>query len=150
MALINKNIFLESRTCLTRGWYLRAGGKQIPLTRVDQFRINEGIEIGKIACALYPQGILVNEGSNLSNYKKTNQIINSDDNALTIFEATFIYNNSIAKADILERINGEWHLIEVKSSSASDDIKDKLIDDLAYTASILSLCGIELKKMSLL
>ncbi len=152
MTLINKNIFLESRLCLTKGWYLRTSGAQTfksQPTLADQFRTNEGIEIGKMARSLYPYGILINEGSNLGNYERTKQIIN-DNNTLTIFEATFIHDGSIAKADILERINGEWHLIEVKSSSASDDVKDALIDDLTYTASILRLCGIELKKMSLL
>ena len=149
MKMVNKNIFLEGRTCLTRGWYLRSSGIQIPLTQAAQFRINEGVEIGKMARLLYPQGTLVNEGSNINNYEKTQKLI-GDDNVQAIFEATFIHNDNIARADILERMNGEWHLIEVKSSSASENIKDELIDDLTYTAIVLSLCGIEPKKMSLL
>ncbi len=148
MEMINKQVFLESRTCLTKGWYLRSSGIQYQLTQADLFRINEGVEIGKMARSLYPQGILVNEGSNNNNYEKTKQLINDDDVQI-IFEATFIYKNIIAKADILERIDGEWHLIEVKSSAASDDIKDELINDLTYTSFIVGLCGIELKKMSL-
>jgi len=147
--MVNKNIFLEAQTCLTRGWYLRSGNPHISLTQADQFRINEGIEIGKMAHALYPQGKLINEGSNINNHQRTQLLIN-DDSVQVIFEATFIYNENIAKADILERINGKWHLVEVKSSSASDVIKDKLIDDLAYTATILELCGITLEKTSLL
>ena len=80
--------------------------------------------------------------------KRAKQLI-KDKNVLVIFEATFIHNENIAKADILERIDGEWHLIEVKSSSASENIKDELIDDLTYTRLIIGLCGIKLKKMSL-
>ncbi len=147
--MVNKRIFLGGKTCLTRGWYLRSSGIQIPLTKADQFRINEGIEIGKIARSLYPQGTLVSECTNILNYEKTKELIGNN-HIQVIFEAAFIHNDNIARADILERKNGEWHLIEVKSSVVADKIKDELIDDLTYTTVILKLCGIEPTKMSLL
>jgi len=37
-------------------------------------------------------------------------------NTTVIFEATFIYQDYIAKADILIRDNSKWKLIEVKSN----------------------------------
>ena len=68
MKMVSKNIFLEGQTCLTRGWYLRSSDIQIPLTQADQFRIDTGVEIGEMARSLYPQGTLVNERNNISNY----------------------------------------------------------------------------------
>jgi hypothetical protein len=149
MSLISKNIFLKSLTCLTWGWYLRSSGIELLKTKSEEDRIEQGKKIGEMARSLYANGVLVDEGSNTSNYEKTKKLIN-DHNIQVIFEATFIHNGNIARADILKRIDGKWHLIEVKSSSASDEIKDELIDDLSYTALILSLCGIELERASLL
>lgn len=150
MIHITKNIFLQSQQCLTKGWHLHTNNIQTPLTKAEQFRINQGVEIGKMAQSLYPNGVFVNEGSNLRNSEKTKQLMN-DKNVDVIFEATFIHENYIARADIIMRIDNQWHLIEVKSSSYSDDkdIEDK-IDDLTYTAMIISECGVTLNKMSLL
>jgi hypothetical protein len=148
MKLVNKKVFLEGRTCITKGWYYRSRDTQPPLTQANQFRIDQGIEIGNMARSLYPLGVLVNEGSNTKNHEKTKQLL-SDSNISVIFEATFIHNSNIARADILVRITDEWHLIEVKSSSASEDIKDELIDDLTYTTLILNSCNIKIKKTSL-
>jgi hypothetical protein len=149
MEMIKKDVFLASQICLTKGWYLRNSNMQPSLTHTEQFRINIGLEIHNMARSIYPQGILVNEGSSINNFKRTEQLL-IDKNALIIFEATFIHNNVIARIDILERLNGEWHLIEVKSSTASDEVKDELLDDLTYSALIANLYGIEAKKMSLL
>ncbi len=144
--MLNKRIFLESQQCLTKGWHIKNKTIEIPLTQADQFRINEGIEIGKMARALYPHGILINEGNNSLNHKKTLTLINNDE-CNVIFEGTFIHHDIIAKADILERVSDGWHLIEVKSSS---QIKDELLDDLAYTALILKLCGMNISQTSLM
>jgi len=76
---------------------------QTPLTQAEQFRINEGVEIGKMACSLYPNGILVNEGSNLRGAEKT-KLLMKDQSVDVIFEATFIHRNYIARADIMAMI----------------------------------------------
>jgi CRISPR/Cas system-associated exonuclease Cas4 (RecB family) len=149
MGLVTKRIFLASETCLTKGWYLRSSGIEIPLTPSAQARIDVGNEIGVIARTLYPQGILLNEGNNLENAHKTKALM-SDQTVTVIFEATFIYGDLIARADILKRINNEWHLIEVKSSSSKDKISADFIDDLAYTTTIMRLCGITPTQTSLL
>lgn len=149
MKLVNKKIFLSSKLCLTKGWYLRASNVQVPLTRAEQFRIDEGSKISKISRSIYPSGILIDEVDNLSNYERTKRIIN-DANDVVLFEATFIFCNNIARADIIERIDDNWHLLEVKSSLESREVKENHIDDIAYTTAILKLCGVEVKRMSLL
>ena len=62
MKSIVKNTFLQSQPCLTKGWYLHTKNIQTPLTQVEQFRINKGVELGKMARSLYQNGVLVNEG----------------------------------------------------------------------------------------
>lgn len=150
MQYITKNTFLQSQHCLTKGCYLYTNEIQTPLTQAELFRMNEGIEIGKMARSLYPNGALVNEGGNIRNAEKTQQLM-ADKNIRVIFEATFIHGAYIARADILIREDNEWHLIEVKSSAYSDDKElDDKIDDLIYTAMVISRCEIKLSKMSLL
>lgn len=149
MKLINKMIFLNAQNCLTWGWHLRSNSDAFIPTKSEEFRINEGLEIGKMARSLFQSGILVNEGSNLRNHEKTKQLL-SDQSVSVIFEATFIVNDMIAKADILIRSGDCWYLIEVKSSAASDKLKEDLIDDLAYTAFIIESSKIKLTKMGLM
>ena len=149
MKMVNKRIYLAGQTCPTKSWYIRSSGIEISLTPSQQARIDVGVEIGEMARTLYPEGILVDEGSNAKNAKKTQQLINNE-SITVIFEATFIYGDLVTRTDILKRIDGEWHLIEVKSSAASDKIKPDLIDDLAYTTMVLQSCGITPVKSSLL
>jgi hypothetical protein len=107
--------------------------------------MEQGIEIGKCARAVYPEGILV-ESHNQEAINQTNQLL-SDPNTKVIFEATFQYNNYITKSDILERTKSGWHLIEVKSSTKESK---ELIDDLAYTTTILQQSGLNITETSLM
>ncbi len=148
--MLTKASFLAATDCLTKGWHYRMGVPVLPQPSYSQEAIiQEGIKIGEMARTLFSDGILINEGSNILNYKKTLQLIANAGN-ITLFEATFIYQNAVARADILQRIHGEWFLFEVKSSVTSDQVKDEEIDDATYTGMILDLCGIQAKTISLM
>jgi hypothetical protein len=66
MSGMTKRIYLESRKCLTRGWYARNLPDDSPLSETDQFVIDQGIEIGRRAHLLYPGGVLVEWTGNRS------------------------------------------------------------------------------------
>ena len=106
MKMVNKRIYLAGQTCPTKSWYIRSSGIEISLTPSQQARIDVGVEIGEMARTLYPEGILVDEGSNAKNAKKTQQLINNE-SITVIFEATFIYGDLVTRTDILKRIDGE-------------------------------------------
>lgn len=143
---LTKLSYLATLTCPTQGWFYRNKQNNHEPTISGKFLSEMGIKIGEMARECYPSGILVHEGGNELNYQKTMQLIKGQ-NDITLFEATFCHNNAIARADILRRENGSWHLIEVKSSLSG---KDEFIDDLAYTATLAQLCGITLNKISLM
>lgn len=67
--------------------------------------------------------------------------------ATVIFEATFSTGDAEVRADILERLPEGWHIIEVKSSKAE---KPEHLTDLAFQAHVLSQCGLDVVRTSLL
>lgn len=146
MQLINKNIFLNAAFCNTLGWRLRNGKIQPKFSPGELFRMEQGKEIGGLARRLYPEGIFVNELNSQAAAELTISLLNSP-KIQTIFEATFLAGNYIAKSDILVRNGESWELIEVKSSVSA---KEEFIDDMAYTTIVAQAAGFHPSKISLI
>jgi len=151
MKSVSKQIFLNALVCPTLGWLERSGevAKQITgveLTLGERFRIEQGIEIGRRARELYPNGLLIHDMDITSASKKTKSVM-SDPNVSIILEGAFLIDGFVARADILKRRGKGWQLIEVKSS-----VNDKVefIDDMAYTAMVINRCGFNISSVSLL
>jgi CRISPR/Cas system-associated exonuclease Cas4 (RecB family) len=143
---INKSDWLTARQCLTMAWY---GLRDTPAApnEAGRFRMEQGQEIGALAQKLYPKGILVFKTEGESVAEVTQKLISDD--ASEIFEAAFRARQFTARADILQRQDDGWHVLEVKSRfSDTDKIKD-LIDDLAYTVMVARRSGLSVKAASL-
>jgi CRISPR/Cas system-associated exonuclease Cas4 (RecB family) len=112
----------------------------------EKFRMEQGMEIGRKARELYPDGFLIDDMDIMSASKKTKSLMN-DPNVSIIFEGTFLIDGFIAKADILKRNGDGWYMIEVKSS-VND--KKEFIDDMAYTAMVIDRFGFNISNASLL
>lgn len=108
--------------------------------------MEQGIEIGKMARDLYPDGLLIDDSDIVSASKKTKDLMD-DHSVSTIFEGVFLVDGFVAKVDILKRKKDGWHVIEVKSS-VND--KEEFIDDMAYTAMVISRAGVAISNASLL
>ncbi|MFX1466984.1 MAG: hypothetical protein ACFFA5_10975 [Promethearchaeota archaeon] len=131
MQNVTKEIFLNALVCPTLGWLMRTD--QISLKQTFSKIMEEEMSIGRRVRELYPEGILVDDENIESALQKTRSLM--DDPRISIlFEATFLINRFVTRADILKRKNKDWHLIEVKSSVI--DKKD-FIDDMAYTAMVM-------------
>jgi predicted RecB family nuclease len=143
---ISKQIFLNALACPVLGWESRSGLVPEAPTIGERFRMEQGIEIGRRARSLYPEGDLIEEGDMASASEKTTRLM-ADPRVSTLFEAAFLAGNFGARADILRREKNGWHMIEVKSS-----VRDKLeyMDDMAYTVMLMDRCGYEVSKVSLL
>lgn len=142
---VSKEIFLNALTCPTLGWLMRYRHYQITPTIGDMFRKEQGKEIGKRAQDLYPDGFLVNNPDIFSASEKTLDLLNGS-GISTIFEGAFLTGGFSARADILRRKGKSWNLIEVKSGIKD---RDDFIDDMAYTAMVIQLSGIDISKVSL-
>jgi hypothetical protein len=77
-------------------------------------------------------------------------VIEKTRNAITdlaipvIYEAAFLYKNTLVRVDVLLRSAEGWHLIEAKSSTK---LKDEHIKDAAIQTYVVSNSGIQLKKV---
>lgn len=125
---------------------MRSGKIYKTPTLGEKFRMEQGIEIGRRARELYPDGILIEHTDTPSALIETKNLIDNP-NILIIFEATFSIDNFVAKADILKRKSDGWHMIEVKSNVNN---KDEFIDDMAYTTMVIEHSGLNISNVSLM
>ncbi|RPJ36074.1 MAG: hypothetical protein EHM35_08815, partial [Planctomycetaceae bacterium] len=145
MRHVSKQVFLDYLRCPLLGWRARRPAYAVAPTLGEQLRMAEGIEIGHLAQALYPNGVLVDNPDPAAAAARTASLIR-DPTVQVIYEAAFVAQDCAAKADILARENGSWHLCEVKSSVNDDD---KFTDDIAYTALVMQRSGIAVSAVSL-
>lgn len=123
MKTISKSRFISGVQCHKKLWfdYFRKDLK--PPTDPSKLRIFDlGHEIGKLACNLFPNGKDATPEQFydlLPAAQKTTEWIN--ENVETIYEATFIAENSSAMLDILHRKDGQLWAIEVKNSTSPQD-----------------------------
>ena len=148
---VTKEIFLNTLVCPTLGWVLRnedvsGQNDSDEQSAGERFRKEQGIEIGRRARSLYPEGILVSSPHFASNCRRTEEFL-SDSSTSSIFEGAFQIGVFRARADILIRHSETWKVCEVKSNA---NLKPELVDDLAYTAMVLGRYGLNISSTFLL
>lgn len=147
---LSKSLYLTGLECGLKLWFLFKRPDLIPETTPDELhRMEEGIEIGRLACGLYPGGERI-ETREASFEESTTQTMTlmEDENIPAIFEASFEYDNLRIRVDILRRAeNGKWDIIEVKSSTG---VKDEHYYDVGFQYMILKSLGVEVDKMALM
>lgn len=67
-----------------------------------------------------------------------------DPDVSVIYEAAFIYQNTLVRVDVLLRRDDDWHLIEAKSSTK---LKDEHIKDAAIQSYVVSRSSVSLNKV---
>ena len=145
MSNVTKKLFLKSIKCFTLGWLTNSEPSQ-PVESVSaMFRIEEGLEIHNRSRNIFKGGSLV-QGDNVSSAEQTIRLLR-DENISVIFEATFLVDGYIAKADILKREPSGWHIFEVKSGIND---KKEYVDDLAYTAMVAEHTNLQIAGCSLM
>ena len=107
---------------------------------VLQDRFDQGQQVGELAQTHFPGGVLIDFP-----YREVDAKIAATSDALkagapSIFEASFLADDTFVAVDVLERLDDGFRLIEVKSSSSQ---KDEHIPDAAVQKHVLSQCGID-------
>jgi hypothetical protein len=143
---IPKTLFLSAMACPTLGWRMRANelGEETAPTLAQTFRMEQGAEIGRRARKLFPGGVTI-DSPDLEMAAATTTELMEAGGPPSLFEATFVVDEYAAKADVLRRDEGGWHLMEVKSNL---NPKPELIDDLAYTWMVLRRSGVKISRAS--
>lgn len=89
MRNVSKVIFLNAIVCPTLGWLMRSRHVSKTLTLGERFRMEQGLEVGRRARELDPEGVLIDDPDISSASKKTKSLI-GDSNISTILEGAFL------------------------------------------------------------
>lgn len=142
--LLTKSKYINGLQCLRYLWLLFHEPQKVPeVDFLTQFRFDQGHEVGELAKKLFPAGVNVPFGDFKSNIAQTARLLTRD---VTLFEAGIIADNLYARIDILNPTdNGEWDIIEVKSST---EVKDEHIQDVAFQRLCCERHGLKIRKCS--
>ena len=143
---LTKSKYLHGLQCHKRLWYEKNHSERASSLSKAQHRLfRQGREVGDRARTLFPEGRLISARS-LEELAEQTQIAIRD-GVSCIFEATFIFENTLVKCDILQRDGDSWNLIEVKMSTS---VKEEYLPDLAIQKYVLTACGIPISKTQLM
>ena len=107
--------------------------------------LDNGTEVGILAKEIFGNHIDIEFNENL------NQMIedtkkNLENKNVTITEASFNYNNNFCSVDILKKIEENYELYEVKSST---EVKDIYLHDASYQYYVMTKLGYNVTKVSI-
>ncbi|MCG9479782.1 MAG: DUF2779 domain-containing protein [Actinomycetia bacterium] len=156
--ILSKSKYIAGIQCLKYLWYLINDPEKIPpFDEATRFRFQQGHDAGNLAKALFPQGIEVGDGSDVeAELTRSRELArltdgpdsDSDDSRRPLFEASFTYKNTFARADILQPSGIDaWNIIEVKSASSVKDINKH---DIAFQKYCYQGAGLKIDKCYLM
>src|SRR5947209_6901375 len=126
---LSKSRFVAGVQCLKRlYWQVHQPQLATPPEDSTVAILEQGQEVGRLACLAFPGGIKVEHGrDNLDQAVRHTRELIANVDVPTIFEATFEHRNVLVRVDILQRRpRKRWRLIEVKSTT---DVKDYHLHD---------------------
>ena len=113
----------------------------------DEYLIRAGNRFGEVIKKIYGKGLDLTEIKDISlAVQKTKEAINSKD-VDTIYEAAFIYEETLVRTDVLIRKKNGWELLEAKSSGKK---KEEHIPDIAIQSFIVRESGVQLASVKLI
>lgn len=150
MHILSKSTYIKGEQC-TKALYLF---KKHPYLR-DKLSIEQrakfkrGTDVGILARSCFPGGINMTPSSPSQfekMFKKTMDNLNNP-NINVMYEAVFIYNDTLIMLDIIVRDGDKWRAIEVKSSLALNETYYK---DAALQYYVLKGCKVPLSDFQLM
>lgn len=143
---LTKTKYLHGLQCQKRLWYeMNHPERGLSPSKAQHFLFSRGTEVGALSRDLFPEGILISARSFAKSVEQTQIAIR--DGASCVFEASFDFDNTGVKCDILQRDGDSWNLIEVKMSTS---VKHAHLPDLAIQKYVLTACGIPISKTQLM
>jgi hypothetical protein len=145
---ILKGTWLTALDCNSKAWF-EMRDEPAALGEADLFRMEQSREIGELGQRLFPAGRLVTTQDGKTPMEVTQDLL-ADESIETLFEATFVYGPFMARADIITRRDGAWHLLGVKSSFSDTGNLAELTLDVAYTVLVSERAGFPFETISLM
>src|ERR1700688_2022535 len=117
---LSKSRFVAGAQCHKLLWWKvhEPDAVELQPDKVLQARFDQGKQVGELARARFPGGVLIDLPHNAvaERVQRTREALEA--HAPAIFEASFFADHTYVAVDILERSGNGLRLIEVKSSSS--------------------------------
>jgi len=145
---ISKSQYTRGLQCLKSLWlynYRRDLADEI--TPSKQAIFDQGHEVGALARRYFPGGVLLDEDREHTEQAlaRTTELIK--EGVKTLYEAAFFAEGVLVRCDIVRKVGGAWHLIEVKSST---QLKEQHLPDIAIQKYIMEAAGYKVAKSFLM
>jgi hypothetical protein len=111
-----------------------------------QMAFSIGNAFGALAQTLYPHGQLIEHDDELDKALTATQLAMEDDSIQSVFEATFVHDNVLIRADVLTKTDNGVILTEVKASTS---VKNYHITDAAVQTWVLENCGYHVERINI-
>jgi len=146
---LSKSRFTAGMQCHKLLWWKvhEPDAVELQPNKVLEDRFNQGAQVGALARDRFPGGVLVDLPYYATDerLKLTRKLI--DDGVPTIFEASFIADNTFVAVDALTRQDDGFHMTEVKSSSSQ---KEEHLADAAVQVHVLNRSGIDVRGVDIM
>lgn len=147
-AYLTKTSYVHGLACKKWLWLAFNDPDRLPRPGpTDQFRMDQGRQVGELARKRYPSGILLPPEVPRESDRRTRELV---DKREPLFEAGFIHpdGDCYARADVLFPVGvGEWDIIEVKSGGS---LKEEYVDDVAFQDYCYAGAGLKIRACSVL
>lgn len=148
MHFLTKTTYLHAVQCHKRLWLARHKPQHETPTHSSvgaDHRIRQGQEVGRIARAQFPGGVLIH-GYGPAALRQTRSAL--ERGASVLFEAAFEHDGIHIRCDILQRLPDDtWAIIEVKSSSG---VRSHYLHDLAIQSHVARQCNLPVTRLELM
>lgn len=145
-SFVSKTSYLAGLQCRKLLWTLRNAPHLIPAPDAQVLaNFDQGKKVGDLAKQLFSDGIEIDNGVDVDNFER---VVVESQEALKLrrplYEAAFVYNGGLARADILVPVGDDkWNLIEGKSTTSVEDIH---LHDLAFQLFVLTGAGLKIQR----
>jgi hypothetical protein len=140
--MLSKSRFVRGTNCIKSLWLYKHKREEQVISEATQAIFSRGTNVGELATECFPGGVMAVTGNfpTTESAKYTKELI--EQGVETIYEATFIYDNTLVAIDILHKKNGKWYLYEVKSTNSA---KQEHVKDVAVQYYVVTGTGIPLE-----
>ena len=143
---LSKSKLIAFRQCAKRLW-LEVHRPDLKVEDASAMgRFASGHQIGELAQAQYPDGVLIAPDNNLTSALAQTQSLLEQRPRKVLFEAIFQAQGLLVRADLLIPTERGWHMVEVKSAT---QVKDYHLDDAAIQSWVAAQAGLALERTSL-
>lgn len=140
--MLSKSKYVRGMNCRKSLWLYVHKKNEQEISESTQLVFNRGTSVGELARTYFPHGknAVLESFPSLIAAKRTQSYLQAG--IETIYEATFVSNNTLVAVDILHKENGNWNLYEVKSTNS---VKPEYFKDISIQYYIAKACGLDVQ-----